>query len=152
MPTSGSSSDRSAHPNRLATDRASLEVLLLVALPNVEEVACEEHVREMDAAEALWYRLTEHRQLQENEGEPQAAKETFERLERAGIAYTACLDICIEDNFHRLCRAGRTEEADELRSVLPLTASSSSTSMVSCGSSGSSAARSRPRMRGPRQS
>ena len=108
----------SALPNRLATNRASLEVLLLVALPNVEEVACEEHVREMDAAEALWYRLTEHRQLQENEGEPQAAKETFERLERAGIAYTACLDICIEDNFHRLCRAGRTEEADELRSVL----------------------------------
>ena len=47
MPTSGSSSDRSAHPNRLATDRASLEVLLLVALPNVEEVACEERVRTM---------------------------------------------------------------------------------------------------------
>ena len=49
MPTSGSSS---ALPNRLATDRASLEVLLLVALPNNAEVACEEHIREMDAAEA----------------------------------------------------------------------------------------------------
>jgi len=128
-------------------------VLLLVALPNNAEVACEEHIREMDAAEALWYRLTEeHRQLQENEGEPRAAKQAFERAERAGIVYTACLDICIEDNFDRLCQAGRTEEADELRSVLPLTASSSSTSMVSCGSSGSSAARSRPRMSGPRQS
>ena len=94
-------------------------MLLLVALPNNAEVACEEHIREMDAAEALWYRLTEeHRQLQENEGEPRAAKQAFERAERAGIVYTACLDICIEDNFHRLCRAGRTEEADELRSVL----------------------------------
>ena len=116
MPTSGSSS---AHPNRLATNRASLEVLLLVALPNNAEVACEEHIREMDAVEALWYRLTEeHRQLQETEGEPRAAKETFERAERAGIAYTACLDICIEDNFDRLCRTGKTQEADELRSVL----------------------------------
>ena len=94
-------------------------MLLLVALPNNAEVACEEHIREMDAAEALWYRLTEeHRQLQENEGEPRAAKETFERAERAGIAYTACLDICIEDNFDRLCRTGKTQEADELRSVL----------------------------------
>lgn len=105
MPTSGSNSAR-----------ASLEVL--AALPWNEEVKSEEHIREMDAAEALWYRLKEeHRQLQ-NEGWPRAAKETCERVERAGITYTTCLDICIEDNLVRLCRAGKSQEADELRSVL----------------------------------
>jgi hypothetical protein len=105
MPTSGSNSVR-----------ASLEVL--AARPWNEGVESEEHIREMDAAEALWYRLKEeHRQLQ-NEGWPRAAKETCARAERAGIAYTACLDICIEDNLGRLCRGGRAQEADELRSVL----------------------------------
>lgn len=105
MPTSGSNSAR-----------ASLEVL--AARPWNEEVKSEEHIREMDAAEALWYRLKEeHRQL-ENEGWPRAAKETCERVERAGITFEACLDICIEDNFARLCRAGKSQEADELRSVL----------------------------------
>ena len=113
MPTSESNS---AHPNRLAANRASLE--LLAALPNEEGDRSEEHIREMDAAEALWYRLKEERRQLQNEGEPRAAKQAFERAERAGTAYTACLDICIEDNFGRLCQAGRTEEADELRSVL----------------------------------
>lgn len=75
MPTSGSSG--SAHPDHglsdhLATSRARLEAL--AASPWSEEARSEEHVREMDAAEALWYRLNEaHRRLQ-HEGQRRAAK------------------------------------------------------------------------------
>ena len=42
----------------------------------------------------------------------------LERAERAATSYAACLDVCIEDNLNRLCRAGKVEEAEELRSVL----------------------------------
>ena len=74
-PTSGSSGP--AHPDHglsdhLATSRAHLEAL--AASPWREEARSEEHVREMDAAEALWYRLNEaHRRLQ-HEGQWLASK------------------------------------------------------------------------------
>lgn len=111
-----------AAPNMLmpsstsGSSAASFEVL--AALPTEEAVQCEEHIREMDAAEALWYRLKGKRCQLQSEGQLRAAQEVLERAERAGATYNLCLDICIEDNLNNLCRAGRIEEADELRQLL----------------------------------
>ena len=75
MPSSGSSGP--AHPDQglsdhLATSRARLEAL--AASPWREEATFEEHVREMDAAEALWYRLNEEGRRLQHAGQRRAAQ------------------------------------------------------------------------------
>ena len=112
MPASGDSASSGS-----CTTRASLEVL--AAVPHDRSAQSEEHIREMDAAEALWCRLKQERRIRmQHEGEPQANKEAFERIARAQMAYSCCLEACMEDDLDLLCRAGKTEEADALRRLM----------------------------------
>ena len=93
----------------------------LAALPGDEHTKLlefDEVVREMDAAEAVWYRLKEECRKLQNEGEVQAAKQTFERAEKAEIAYKDCRSICVEACFEGRCRTGAAEKIEKYRREL----------------------------------
>ena len=93
----------------------------LAALPGDERTKLlefDEVVREMDAAEAVWYRLKEECRKLQNEGEVQAAKQTFERAEKAEIAYKDCRSICVEACFEGRCRTGAAEKIEKYRREL----------------------------------
>ena len=48
----------------------------------------------------------------------QAAKQTFERAEKAEIAYQDCRSLCVEACFEGRCRTGAAEKIEQYRRVL----------------------------------